>query len=415
MRNPRSHFTFLNYLHEHGRLAQFTNLDTFTPQRREYADYMSWCAGHFEESVRYSQEVVEVTPHYPADGDKEAEGKVESFDILARDLNTRGTRTFTSRAVVLAMGGSPQIPSPFPSSHPRVIHSSTYAHAIGKILSDPLAAYNVAIVGSGQSAAECFHDLHSRYPHARTRLLIRGEALKPSDDSPFVNELFDSDRVTTFYARSSTARAASLADNRGTNYGVVQSGLLQNIYDTLYMQRLDQTDQRKWQHRILTQRRVVDVEAGAESVTLSVRDESRGGSAEEEEDDDDDMNDTEATRTSSTRTATLDFDAVIVAAGYSRTMHQTILAPLLPLLAPSPLSSDPPHSTHNPNTSTNPFKVRRDYSIPLDSSKVSKTAGVWLQGCNESSHGLSDTLLSILATRGGELVESILGDGRFRV
>jgi L-ornithine N5-oxygenase len=32
-----------------------------------------------------------------------------------------------------------------------------------------------------------------------------------------------------------------------------------------------------------------------------------------------------------------------------------------------------------------------------------------LQGCNESTHGLSDTLLSILATRGGEMVNSIFG------
>ena len=88
-------------------------------------------------------------------------------------------------------------------------------------------------------------------------------------------------------------------------------------------------------------------------------------------------------------------------------MHQTILAPLLPLL---PHTNDPCTDKH----STNPFKVRRDYSIPFDPSKVSNSAGVWLQGCNESSHGLSDTLLSILATRGGELVESILGDERYQ-
>jgi L-ornithine N5-oxygenase len=32
-----------------------------------------------------------------------------------------------------------------------------------------------------------------------------------------------------------------------------------------------------------------------------------------------------------------------------------------------------------------------------------------LQGCNEKTHGLSDSLLSILAVRGGEMVESIFG------
>ena len=406
MRDPRSHFTFLNYLHEKGRLAQFTNLDTFTPQRREYADYMGWCASHFEDSVQYSQEVVEVTPHTSKSSSSQA--PVDSFDILARDLATRSTRTFTTRNVVLAMGGQPSIPAPFPSSHPRIIHSSNYAHSISKVLPDPLGHYNVAIVGSGQSAAECFHDLHSRFPHARTRLLIRGEALKPSDDSPFVNELFDSDRVSTFYARDPAARAAALADNRGTNYGVVQAGLLQNIYDTLYMQRLGQggNDERKWQHRILSRRRVVGAEAGMEGVTLDVRDESCGGGAGNAEDDEQMEGAAETMRAE-----TLHFDAVIVAAGYSRDMHQTILAPLLPLLPSPPLQPHTSNSSHSEHS--NAFAVCRDYSIPFSASKVSPTAGVWLQGCNESSHGLSDTLLSILATRGGELVESILGDVRY--
>ena len=436
MRDPRSHFTFLNYLHEKGRLAQFTNLDTFTPQRREYADYMGWCASHFEDSVQYSQEVVEVTPH--TSKASSAEAQIDSFDILARDLATRSTRTFTSRNVVLAMGGQPSIPASFPLSHPRVLHSSNYAHSISKVLPDPLGHYNVAIVGSGQSAAECFHDLRSRFPNTRTRLLIRGEALKPSDDSPFVNELFDSGRVSTFYARDPAARAAALADNRGTNYGVVQSGLLQNIYDTLYMQRLGQggNDERKWQHRILTRRRVIGAEAGAESVTLDVRDESCDGGIEDA-DEDGNVNDD---ATTSSKTEILHFDAVIVAAGYSRDMHQTILAPLLSLLphADDPSAdkhsngdtissndghgfnnSDANNSKSNSHTAShttskaNTFAVRRDYSIPFPPSKVSPNAGVWLQGCNESSHGLSDTLLSILATRGGELVESILGDGRY--
>ncbi len=40
LRNPRSQFTFLNYLHNKNRLVQFTNLGTFLPQRIEYEDYM---------------------------------------------------------------------------------------------------------------------------------------------------------------------------------------------------------------------------------------------------------------------------------------------------------------------------------------------------------------------------------------
>jgi L-ornithine N5-oxygenase len=178
MRDPRSHFTFLNYLHKKGRLAQFTNLDTFLPRRIEYADYMTWCASHFEDVVQYGQEVSEVTAM--AQGGSQVTG----WRIEARDVKTRTSQYFSARNIVLATGGKPQIPPPFPEHHERVIHSSNYRHAIGRALPDRAAAYNIAVVGSGQSSAECFHNLQSRYPNSKTRLLIRGSALRPSDDSP---------------------------------------------------------------------------------------------------------------------------------------------------------------------------------------------------------------------------------------
>jgi len=56
------------------------------------------------------------------------------------------------------------------------------------------------------------------------------------------------------------------------------------------------------------------------------------------------------------------------------------------------------------------WTVGRDYGIVFADGEVGDDAGVWLQGCNEGTHGLSDTLLSILAPRGGELVRSIFGD-----
>jgi L-ornithine N5-oxygenase len=37
---PRSRFTFLNYLFEKGRLNQFINLGTLLPTRAEYEDYL---------------------------------------------------------------------------------------------------------------------------------------------------------------------------------------------------------------------------------------------------------------------------------------------------------------------------------------------------------------------------------------
>jgi L-ornithine N5-oxygenase len=62
----------------------------------------------------------------------------------------------------------------------------------------------------------------------------------------------------------------------------------------------------------------------------------------------------------------------------------------------------------NPNRSGE-WHVWRNYRIDFDNALVDQDAGIWLQGANESSHGISDTLLSILATRSGEIVDSIFG------
>ena len=36
LRNPSSTYSFISYLHAHGRLATFVNLSTFTPSRVEF-------------------------------------------------------------------------------------------------------------------------------------------------------------------------------------------------------------------------------------------------------------------------------------------------------------------------------------------------------------------------------------------
>ena len=179
-RDPKSEFTFLNYLHKHDRLVQFTNLSTFLPQRVEYEDYMRWCASWFNDVVEYNREVIEVIPEKTANGS----AQVESFLVISRDTKTRELSRRRTRHVLIAVGGKPNIPDNIPQSHPRVIHSSQYAHTVPRILKDQQFPYRVAVIGGGQSAAEIFDNLQGNYPNSRTTLLVRDAALRPSDDSP---------------------------------------------------------------------------------------------------------------------------------------------------------------------------------------------------------------------------------------
>ena len=110
-------------------------------------------------------------------------GKVGGWEVCS--INKDGRKEVRcARNVVVAVGGKPNIPKKFPKGDERIIHSSAYAYAAPKVLNDTNAKYNIAVIGGGQSAAEIFQDLNSRYLNARTRLVIKNHALRPSDDSP---------------------------------------------------------------------------------------------------------------------------------------------------------------------------------------------------------------------------------------
>ncbi|KIW08144.1 uncharacterized protein PV09_01076 [Verruconis gallopava] len=368
LRNPRSSFTFLNYLHTKGRLVQFSNLDTFLPLRIEFEDYLRWCAEWFDDVAHYNQEVLEVRPEKSWKGTQQ----IDSFAVVSRNKHTGAISTRKAKYVVLAAGGRPNIPRLFPEQHPRLLHSSKFAYQIQNMLPERNAPYKIAVVGGGQSAAEIFNNLHSRYPNCHTRLILKSFALKPSDDSPFVNEIFDPDRVQPFFNQPAEKRAAMILNNRLTNYGVVRLELIEHLYETLYMQRLVQPDEERWQHRILNNSNIVAVDAEtSERLTLQIeRDGQLTGH---------------------------DFDAVILATGYARDMHEDFLAPARYLMP----GGDAPGKT---------WEVERDYRVIFEEGAISSDAGVFLQGCCESTHGLADSLLSILAVRGGEIVQSIFGN-----
>jgi L-ornithine N5-oxygenase len=179
LRDPRSEFTFLNYLQNKGRLVRFSNLGTFLPSRLEFEDYMRWCARRFENVVAYGEEVVEVIPGKAQPGNS----VVHSFVVRSKNVQTGVTSTRRARHVVIAVGGKPKIPRNFPHD-PRIMHSSAYCTTLPALLKDHSKAYHIAVVGSGQSAAEIFHDLQLRYPNSKTTLIMRDSALRPSDDSP---------------------------------------------------------------------------------------------------------------------------------------------------------------------------------------------------------------------------------------
>ncbi|KAI8838407.1 L-lysine 6-monooxygenase (NADPH-requiring)-domain-containing protein [Chytridium lagenaria] len=392
LRDPTSRFTFLNYLHEENRLLHFLNLGTFYPLRKEYNEYMAWVAGHFGHLCFFGEEVLRVEPVYSLD---------QGFDrvrVICKRLSDGLTTIRYTRNIILAIGALPPLKSNLEWSQPLpgMIHASKYLSTLPSLLPTPTAPYRIAVIGGGQSAAEIFTDLISKYPSSQVSLIMRDEALRPADDSPFVNQVvFDPDRTDAFYRKSLETRRAMLQKNKSTNYAVVNLDLIERIYSMLYKQKLPGGVE---QHRIFTESDVINANVDStDSIVLHLRKIHPGQSPLD-----------------TTNTTPLSFDAVILCTGYQRTHHTRMLQPLLPFLeTETPVSCAGDHQDpislaacvcDKPNQDPT-LVVDRDYRVRTDKTC---NVGVYLQGCCEESHGLSDTLLSVLAVRGVEVITSLI-------
>jgi L-ornithine N5-monooxygenase len=212
-----------------------------------------------------------------------------------------------------------------------------------------------------------------------------------------VNEIFNPERTAKFFDEPAEIRSKINMSNRNTNYGVVRPELLERIYETLYHQRLRHESEEEWPHRILPNRAVRRVDTlSPEKVHL----------------------DTEwnaCNTLSAVKLQGFDYDLVVLATGYRHNGHEEILASL----------------KSASGKGVKDWTVGKNYRLSIGGLNVSRHAGIWLQGCNEKTHGVSsssilldicetvltvvdvqlaDTLLSGLAVRGGEIVKSIFGN-----
>lgn len=350
LRNPSSRYTFVNYLHEKRRLEAFINISTFTPSRLEYNDYLGWAAAQFSDRVHYGEEVIGVEP--VLDG-----SDVTRVKVISRLADGR-TRARITRNLVVSIGGEPVVPEAFRplKGDARVMHSSSYLERI-QACGEPK---RLAVVGSGQSAAEIFSDLCGRYPSAEVSLVMRSQALRPADDSPFINEIFDPSYTDVVYGQSPEEREAFIQANAQTNYSVVNLDLIESIYHRLYLQKVTGHAP----HNLLPQRNIEAVQAGDAGIRLTLS----GPEGVEDR----------------------LYDAVVLATGYRRDGYKRLLGGVAEHLGEG---------------------VERDYRLCC---QPQMTAGIYLQGCCEASHGLSDTLLSVLAIRSQEVVDALMDSRRQR-
>ncbi|MCM6771952.1 lysine N(6)-hydroxylase/L-ornithine N(5)-oxygenase family protein [Nocardia sp. CDC159] len=343
LRNPSSPYSFFSYLHEHGRLVDFVNRQTFFCSRREFADYLAWAAARVDTPVHYGTRAVAV---------RATAGGAE----LEVELST-GER-LVARNVVVSAGLRPALPEGVVETSRR-FHNNALLPRLAEL---PRPRHRrFVVLGAGQSAAECVRHLHRIHPDAEVHSVISRYGYLPADDSPFANRVFDPLAVDEFHAAPESERRRLLAAHRSTNYSCVDPDLLRELYDIEYEERVSG-------RRRLFVRRASALESAVETadgVRAILADRLTGA------------------------VDALDCDAVIYATGFRPADLRPLFGDLIAEYTPDGQAAT----------------IARDYRVRTT---AAVTAGIYVQGGCEHTHGLSSSLLSNVAVRAGEILDSVL-------
>lgn len=347
LRNPRSAFSFVNYLHSVGRLDEFINLGSATPYRLEISGYLSWVADSLSTTkVEYGRRVVSVEPR------RDAAGGIGHWSVTMAD-----DTVLTCRDLVIGAGRDPHIPDVFGSLPAgRVIHSTGFAHALDAL--DPQQIRRVAVIGAAQSAAEMLWTMHQTFPAAECTMIMRSIGLNSYESSKFTNEIFYSSFIDTFHEAPPEARAQLLREMHRTNYAGLAPTMLDTLYRQTYQERLTGTERL----HMVTMTDVVGARTDGDETVLELGDRRNGSTSE------------------------FRCDVVLLGTGFERGM---------PRMVRDMCSS----------FGLDDIRVDRHYALGLP---PGSGASCYLQGVNEATHGIADSLLSVLAARSADIVSDLM-------
>ena len=352
-RDPTSEYTFLNYLHDSGRLVDFVNRQSFFPSREEFADYLAWASRRVPAQVEYGSTVTRI----------DVEGDVARVTVAGAD---GAERTLDARSVVIGPGLAPRVPAGVECG-PRVFHNHRILDRLPGVGERPHR--RIVVVGAGQSAAECLQFLHARYPDSEVHGVFARFGLSPSDDSPYANRVFDPETVDRWFRAPAAVRDRLMRYHLATNYSAVDMDVITDLYETEYTEKL------RGERRLVLHgaTELGGVTASDDGVHVDIVDLMDGTRQE------------------------LDADMVVLATGFDPTDPRSLFG----------------SGTEGYRFDERGPRVMRDYR--LESTDPAAPA-VFLNGGVEHTHGLTSTLLSNIAIRAGELAESLvaLGHGSAR-
>jgi lysine N6-hydroxylase len=229
MADPKSRFSFLNYLHEHERLYKFYFLERFHIPRREYNDYCKWVAEQLK-SCRFGQQVTAI--QWKNGMERLEKSHVGYFEIEVKDIYSDELNYYYARDLVLGVGSTTYLPDCFSShSFDNVFHSAEFLSQEKRCHE----ADSITVIGSGQSAAEVFLELlkDQRTYGYRLDWFTRSKGFFPMEYSKLGLEHFSPDHTRYFY-QLSQEKKDDLIPKQDLLYKGISAKTIADIYDVLY-------------------------------------------------------------------------------------------------------------------------------------------------------------------------------------
>ncbi|MEU3094634.1 SidA/IucD/PvdA family monooxygenase [Streptomyces sp. NPDC006967] len=353
LRNPASEFSFLRYLQSRGRLIDFVNHKSFFPLRKEFHDYFEWAAAKVDDMVSYGHEVVAVEPVL-------RDGRVEYLDVTARSGD--GPVIHRARNLVIGTGLRPRMPDGVERSD-RVWHNSDLLSRVDALEATDPSCF--VVVGAGQSAAENVAYLHRRFPGADVHAVFSRYGYSPADDSNFANRIFDPGAVDEYFTAPEDVKRTLMDYHGNTNYSVVDNDLIEDLYRRVYQEKVLGTERLHF-HNVSRLASVTETPDKVHATVVSL--------------------------VTGEKTP-LDADVVVYGTGYLPADGLALLGETARLC-------------HRDDEGR--VRVERDYRV---AARPELRCGIYLQGGTEHTHGITSSLLSNIAIRVGEILDSVLGRG----
>jgi L-ornithine N5-oxygenase len=352
-RDPRSRFTFANFLKEQDRIFEFGSLvyggGGGAVSRIEWSEYVAWAARLLDDYVTYESPVksVRLTRH-------------EDKEVIAVSVPEGEVLT---RAIAFCGGGDLYYPPVFRDFiGDRVFHATGFLDKLKalRVTSDT----RVSIVGAGQTAIEITQYLHNTYPGMKVNCIQRTLGFHHGNHSPFIGRMFHPKESDYFFSLSPQSRKRVLEEVARANYAAVDREAVGALYRTLYEDKLLGTER-------------IRMRAGTEVV--AVRKDDHG------------VFQLDTRNHHDGATETVAADVVVLATGFVEQVLPSVLQPLSSILCLNEIGEP---------------DVNYDYSLKTTSKSHPL---IYLSGAAEPSHGLgSSASFSMIALKAERVTAALV-------